>query len=296
MQDFKFLVFVTAHNPLARFDVLLKTLRGYEELPGLKDVFIYIDFEHESDKPLLAELLESNVSFNSLNIVVASEEWKGFSLTWAHKGLFREAVLNRYYDFYVYTENDMVFSSENFLYWFIYKDKLKKLNLEPGFCRYEAYGSKLVPFDNHRVWELNTTTKDVWGDRPYQVQSYLTPLDESFVGFVSLGNPYMGMMILDQPMAEQYVTSQSFDPIRSFDLTQFRCWPLADRSSMGLAFEKLPSTCEHRRVVPVVKVDNKLQIAPCGLLEHCDTKYSKGLEDQLGSVLDISEMFGYSSC
>lgn len=296
MQGLKFLVFVTAHNPLARFDVLLKTLRGYEEIPGLKDVFIYIDFEHEADKPLLTELLESNVSFNSLTVVVASEEWQGFSLTWAHKGLLREAVLNKYYDFYVYTENDMVFSSENFLYWFVYKDKLRKLNLEPGFCRYEAYGSKLVPFDNHRIWEVNTTTKSVWGDRPYQVNSYLTPLDESFVGFVSLGNPYMGMMILDQQMAEQYVTSQSFDPIKSFELTQFRCWPLADRSSMGLAFENRSAGCEHRRVVPVVKVEDKLQIAPCGLLEHCDTKYSKGLEDQLGSVLDISEMFGYSSC
>ena len=103
----------------------------------------------------------------------------------------------------------------------------------------------------------------------------------------------MGMMILDQQMAEQYVTSSSSDPIRSFELTQFRCWPLADRSSMGLAFENLLEGQEHRRVVPVLKVGNKLQIAPCGLGEHCDTKYSSQLEDKLGKVLDITEMFGY---
>lgn len=292
MEDYKFLIFVTAYDPLSRFDALLKTLRGYEEIPGVKDVFIYIDHGHGADEDVLKDLVKSNVVFNSLNIVVAPESYEGFSLTWAHKGLLREAVRNRYYDFYVYTENDICFSSENFLYWFLYKDRLRKLNLEPGFCRYESYDLKLVPFDNHKVWQLNRLTNDVWGNRPYQVQSYLTPLDNWFVGFVSLGNPYMGMMILDQEMAEKYIVSSSSDPVKSFELTQFRCWPLADRSSMGLAFENLRPNQEHRRVVPVVKVGNGIQIAPCGLVEHCDTKYSSGLKDKLGDVIDITEMFG----
>ena len=293
MENYKFLIFITAHDPLSRFDVLLKTLRGYEEIPGIKDIFIYIDYEHKADKDILKELIESSVTFNTLHIVVASEFWEGYSLTWAHKEMLREAVLKQYYDFYVYTENDIYFTSENFLYWFLYKDKLNKLNLEPGFCRYESYESKLVPFDNHRVWQLNKPTSAVWGDRPYQVESYLMPLDDWFVGFVSLGNPYMGMMILDQKMAEKYINSSSSDPVKSFELTQFRCWPIADRSSMGLAFENLRGRQEHRRVVPIVKTGNKIQIAPCGLVEHCDTKYSSELEDKLGCVLDITEMFGY---
>lgn len=293
MNDYKFLIFVTAHDPLSRFDALLKTLRGYEEIPGIKDVFIYIDYEHRQDESTFKELISSNVTFNSIQVIVASEEWRGYSLTWAHKGLLREAVLNKYYDFYIYTENDMCFTSENFLYWFLYKDKLKQLNLEPGFCRYESYGSLMVPFDNHRVWQINKPTRDVWGDRPYQVNAHLTPLDSWFVGFISLGNPYMGMMILDQEMAERYISSQSFDPVKSFDLTEFRCWPLADRSSMGLAFDCLRQGQEHRRVVPVVKNGDKLQIAPCGLIEHCDTKYSSELEGKLGQVLDITEMLGY---
>ena len=289
MKNFKFLVLVTAHNPLSRFDELLETLRGYEELPGEKNVFVYIDYEHKDDEKALKELLLSNLTFNALNIVVASEVWEGFSLTWAHKGLLREAVLNKYYDFYVYTENDMLFNSENFFYWLYFKDILKKHNLEPGFCRYEVYKDKFVPFDNHRVWSLSSETPSVWGDRPYRVQSYLTPRD-NFVGFVSLGNPYMGMMILDQDMAERYINSQSFDPLKSFELTQFRCWPIADRSSMGLAFEGLRHGQEHRRVVPLVKTDKGVQIAPCGLLEHKDTKYSAALEDK-EELIDLSSMF-----
>lgn len=293
MRDNKFLIFITAHNPLSRFDALLKTLRGYEEIPGIKDVFIYIDHEHRADKCILKELIVSNVVFNSVHIIAASETWEGYSLTWAHKSLLRNAVLNRYYDFYIYTENDICFTSENFLYWLLYKEKLKKLNLEPGFCRYENYSSKLVPFDNHKVWQLNRDTSDVWGDKPYRVNTYLAPLDDCFIGFVSLGNPYMGMMILDQEMAEQYIASSSSDPIKSFELTQFRCWPLADRSSMGLAFENLRPGQEHRRVVPIVKTGNRVQIAPCGLVEHCDTKYSLDLENKLGKVLDITEMFSF---
>ena len=62
---------------------------------------------------------------------------------------------------------------------------------------------------------------------------------------------------------------------------------------MGLAFEKLRGGQEHRRVVPVVKTGDRIQIAPCGLVEHCDTKYSLDLEDKLGRVLDATEMFGY---
>ena len=292
MNPFKFLIFVTAHDPLSRFDPLLKVLRGYEELPGIKDVFIYVDADHKSDVEDFKKLLETNVSFNALRIIVASEEWQGYSLTWAHKGLLREAVRNKYYDFYVYTENDMVFNSENFLYWYFYKDKLKKLNLEPGFCRYEVYQDKLVPFDNHRVWNLNGDTPMVWGDRPYRVQTYLTPLDE-LVGFASLGNPYSGMMILDQEMAERYVNSRSFDPLKSFEITQFRCWPLADRSSMGLAFEGLLPGQEHRRVVPLVKAGSRVQIAPFGLVEHCDTKYSLELDNKLGKVIELKEMFSH---
>lgn len=287
----KFIIFVTAHNPLDRFDCLLETLKGYDELLGYKEVFIYIDYGHKADKEQLKDLLLPNLKTLHIEVEVAPPEYEGFSLTWAHKNHLKLAIEAKAYDFYVYTENDMLFSSEHFLYWYRYKDFLKPLNLEPGFCRYEYFDGKCVPFDNHRRWKLNGFTKDVWGERPYKVQTFLTPSDESSFCFASLGNPYMGMMILDQEMGERYIASDSFDPVKSFELTKFRCWPIADRSSMGLAFEGLVGEQEHRRVVPLMRTDDLVHIHPCALLEHRDTKYSKLLKDQLGSVLDISELF-----
>jgi len=292
MNNSSFLIFVTAHNPLDRFDVLLKTLRGYSEIPGVIDVFIYIDSDHAEDKTALEELLKPNVELNSITVVVAEKKYEGFSLTWAHKPLLKQAILSKMYDYYIYTENDMLFSSEHFLYWHSWKDRLKSLNLEPGFCRFEKFEGKSVPFDNHRVVELNVPTRKVWGDIDFVSETVLTPND-AIAGFVTLSNPYMGMMILDQDMANVYVDSFSADPVKSFERVQHRCWPIADRSSLGTAFENLLPGQDHKRAVPVILDKGKLRVAPYAMLEHLDTKYSVELNQQLGSVLDISEIFGF---
>ena len=123
----KFFVAVTAHNPLERFDVLLETLRAYNKIPGHKDFYIFIDFEHKQDKDIVFDLLEPNLGVCGLNIVVAEPEYTGFSLTWAHKPLLIQAVQAKTHDFYVYTENDMLFTHKHFDYWVSWKDKLKEL-------------------------------------------------------------------------------------------------------------------------------------------------------------------------
>lgn len=286
----KFFVAVTAFDPLSRFDVLLKVLQSYITIPGKQDFYIFIDFEHRQDKKILIELLKPNLDACGLEIIVADPSYVGYSLTWSHKKLLFDAVVSESYDFYVYTENDMHFTYENFKYWWLWKDKLKSLNLEPGFCRYENLGGRLIPFDNHRKWSITGITTNVWEQRGYNVQTYLTPYSD-FICFASLGNPYMGMMILDQEMAKQYVYSDSCDPIKSFDLTKFRCWPIADRSSMGLAFENLNLHQEHRRVVPLIYKNKNMEIAKCGLVEHLDTKYSQEILTNGESLLEVSELF-----
>ena len=291
MNTYRVMFNITAHNPLSRVDQLLEVLRGYDEIPAAqKDVFIYINHEHKQDKETLLKVLEPNLKTLSLCVLVAGPEYQGFSLCWSHKPTLKLAVETKSYDIYIYSENDMVFNSEHYAYWLTYRQFLKPLNLEPGFCRFERYDHKCVPFDNYKKWRLTGPTPDVWGERPYQVQAYLTPTLD-LLGFVSLGNPYMGLMVLDQEMAETYIYSQSCDSAKSFALTRHRCWPIADRSSMGLAFEGLKSGQEHRRVVPVVRDEDKVVIAPYGLVEHLDKKYSTRLADEDGTLMDISEMF-----
>jgi len=186
----------------------------------------------------------------------------------------------------------MVFKDIHFNYWFKYKDVLKRKNLEPGFCRFERCGGKKIPFDNYRKWNLLGPTENCWGNISHNGSFIATPLDSSILGFVSLGNPYAGLMVLDQDQADKYITSDSCDPNKSYLKTGKRNWPIADRSSMGLAFENLLPKQEHRRVVPTVRIDNKITIPDYALVEHLDSKYSSTLL-QKESIIDTETMFAY---
>ena len=287
---FKFFIALTAHDPLSRFDPLLRALQNYSELPGSKTVYIYVDKEHEKDVPELCELIEANVENLDVYIHIADASYVGYSLTWAHKADLRAFVEKKSYDFYIYAENDMLFTQKNFNYWLSYKDKLKALNLEPGFCRYEVKNSSKIPFDNYYKYNLHGLTSSVWGDRPYEATTYLYLDNKDILCFVSLGNPYGGLMILDQEQADNYINSDSCDPYKSYALTKHRNWPIADRSSMGLAFEGLLPHQEHRRVVPLSRTDYGLTIPDFALVEHMDTKYSKKLPSD-SSLITTFSMF-----
>jgi hypothetical protein len=287
---FKFFIAITAYDPLSRFDPLLCALQNYEKLPGSKTVYIYVDKAHEQDVPQTNELIEANIENLDIYFIIAHESYVGFLLTWAHKPDLRSFVKSKAYDFYIYAENDMIFTKENFDYWFRYKDKLKALNLEPGFCRYEIKNSKKIPFDNYFRHNLHGLTQAVWGDRPYGATTYLYLEDPDLLCFVSLGNPYGGLMILDQEQANFYINSDSCDPYKSYALTKHRNWPIADRSSMGVAFENLNPGQEHRRVVPIQSTDYGLTIPDFALVRHLDIKYSKDLPDD-SSLITTFSMF-----
>lgn len=283
-------VAVTAHNPLSRIESTLAVLRGYERLPLDVYVEFFIDHEHSYDLDEFSLIVGSHVHLKRVSFSVADPSYTGFSLCWAHKPSLVRNVLDKKYDYYMYTENDMLFSAKQFSYWKDYKDKLKPLNLEPGFCRYEEYKDLDIPFDNYEVWNLQGPTKDVWGDRPYSCGFMLTPNDPNFLGFTSLGNPYSGFMIMDQEDAYRYIHSESCHPQLSYNKVGFRNWPIADRSSMGLAFEDLKPGQEHRRVVPIVSSSDSVEMHSCALVRHLDVKYSPQLykgED----TIDVKSMF-----
>jgi len=281
----KFLILVTAHDPLSRFDPLLKCLKEYAKFPFQTTVVIYIDYEHMRDQGDLRDLIEANICEKlNVEIVAAPSSYTGYHLCWAHKNLLRLAVTQSTYDYYMYSENDMLFTPDHLNYWLENKDMLKELNLEPSFCRYELNGDLKIPFDNYKRYNLTELTENVWHDIPHQAKIYLTPTHEKYLGFILLGNPYSGMMILDQEMAEEYIASVSSHPELSHRMVGHRNWPIADRSSMGIAFENLEEGQDHRRVVPLVRKGDWVTIADEGLIRHLDTKYSDNLLKQADCI------------
>jgi hypothetical protein len=136
---------------------------------------------------------------------------------------------------------------------------------------------------------LTYSTPNVWSSRGFEVTKTLV-IDRDVDFFVQLANPYYGAMILDQNGAERYIRSDSFDPEKSYARVGIRNWPIADRSSMGLAFEEVPAGCEHCRCVPVSRVGDQYTLLSFGLIWHDDNKYSKELEKIHGNLLSCDNI------
>jgi len=271
----KIWVAITAHKPLERIDCLVNLLRGYMEFPFTFETNIYIDYGSQDDVEILETLL-SEFSKLNIQVKVASPGYEGWFLTWAHKTDLALAILNKKADYYIYTENDMLMTYDNFKYYLKWKPVLAKYELEPGFVRYEKKYNKKIPFDNYYRYSLTKETPNVWSTQGYKVPNVLV-VDHSVSFFVALANPYYGAMILNQEDGYYYIRSDSYDPQKSYEKVGVRNWPIADRSSMGLAFENPPFGFEHRRCVPVRKVKDHYEILPCGLICHDDDKYTKNL-------------------
>lgn len=282
-------VAITANKPMERLSTLLRVVSEYEKFPHHVDLSVYIDYESQDDLEFVQKSL--NI-FKKVRAVakVAPPEYGGWYLTWAHKNAMAAEVLNRKYDYYIYQENDMVLTLANFEYWVTWSPRLKSLNMEPGFIRYEEFEGLRVPFDNHIRHKLRGKTPNVWGDVGFNVHIQLV-LDYDIKVFVQPANPYYGAMILDQSDAIRYVRSQSFKAEESYELVGIRNWPLADRSSMGLAFEYPPTGLEHRRFVPLVQRGDQYIPKECCLIKHDDYKYAPELKRKGQTLLDYSEMF-----
>jgi hypothetical protein len=280
----KLWVAVTAHNPLRRLSSLFTILKLYTQYELDVSVFLYVNYEAQDDVDKLSSLLRPFSEHIKVEIIVADPQYEGWWLTWAHKTDLTVACMRREYDYFIYQENDMCITWENFKYWLRWKPRLAPLGLEPGFIRYELFGNKKIPFDNFYRYSLTDLTPNVWSDRGFMVSKQLV-VDHEIKFFVSLANPYYAAMLLDADDAVKYVKSDSMDPMKSVELASFRNWPLADRSSMGLAFENPPSGCEHRRFVPVIEKDGSYVPHECCLVQHDDIKYSLELNEKFGNMI-----------
>ncbi len=283
---------VTAYNPLSRIETLLEVLKGYETLDLDKEIDITIDHEHAYDLDEFSLIVAGNTNLRRVSFTVASPEYVGYSLCWAHKPSLAYQIVNKKHDYYMYSENDILFTKKQFDYWIEYKDVLKEENLEPGFCRVEKVKDKFIPFDNYRRWNLSGVTSDVWGPIGYNCGFKFRPAESGVIGFTTLGNPYGGFMIMDQEDSEKYIRSDSSHPVKSHAKIGLRNWPIADRSSMGLAFEKLLPGQEHRRAIPLINENGKIKIPECALVQHLDNKYSSALLKN-SPMIDTDTMFTY---
>jgi len=274
----KFYIAVTAHGPLARPEAIEECLQlGWLSLPGWKDIYYFVDKEHEHEVIQFSERYLKANEWSQIHVMCCDERWNGWNLTWAHKPHMRQAIMSKAYDYYIYAENDIKFSLPNFLYWEKHKDHLRKQNLIPSFATFEKWeGSKSI-ITNHPM-QLNTKTFNPFWGRDYVALTHINTSGEDYAAFVSPENPYPCLMILDQADASRYISSPAHNMATAHTLAGDRGWGIPEAASMGLCFVNLRPGQEHRRVLPLNMVDGKPTVPDEGLVEHVDNKYTERIK------------------
>ncbi len=284
----KLWVAVAAHNPMQRVQNLLQLAYNYAEFEADVQLNIYINYEAQDDAETLRQLF-SVVNYE-VNVKVADPAYEGWYLTWAHKNDLASAVLSREYDYFIYQEDDMGIKEHHWNYYRKWRPVLSRVGLVPGFVRFENFEQRRIPFDNQEKHPLGGATRKIWGDIDFPVPVHLI-VDHEIHFFSQCSNPYYGAMILDWAEANQYIRSMSFDHNMSSAVVAPRGWPIADRSSMGTAFESVPTGYQHRRCVPLRKVKDKFEVLDYALIEHFGNKYSLAFAQGGLGLLDCSEIF-----
>jgi hypothetical protein len=266
---FRLLVAVTFHFRTSRLQLLYQVIRALVEYPvdALEVVLITNvgaqspEVQHLKDlcSPLFEALPErsgSRLELSVESVVGLPDPWL---LPWCHKNLIRDRFLDLTggYSHFIYIEDDILVSYDNFRYFVHYRDVLREHQLIPSFQRieYNDADNSLYVVDQLATNEFSTRNRVTAG-------SY---------DFVNLDNPYAAMFVLDHELASEYVRSASFDRSQSEQVNPE--WGVAERAAMGLCYENVPPGFTSRFVSPVDSV--KLTTPRWSWVYHMTNNYSK---------------------
>ncbi|KAA1251987.1 hypothetical protein F0Q45_01135 [Mycobacterium simiae] len=243
---FRILVAITFHFRESRLPNLFQIIRALSEFP-VKDLDIVVTSNVDDQdslgkvnslaEPLLKDYPLRSGSRKTLSIASFTDLADPWLLPWTHKGLIADRFLAKGSDYthFIYLEEDILFSFDNFCYFVHYREKLRAARLIPSFQRIE-YNDQ----DNHLYLLDQVGLSDFDARKHVDVDGY---------SFVNLDYPYDAMFVLDRELAEEYVQTRSFDIKGSKEVSPE--WGVAERAAMGLCFESPPQGFSVRYASPV---------------------------------------------
>jgi hypothetical protein len=229
---------ITFHFNLDRVVFLAETLRSLSEYPiTAMDIAVVTNTSRHQELALLRRLCAEILADKSASIRSYTDLTHPFDLTWCHKAIiaaeFVGANHGRYTHF-IYLEDDIRLSYDNFCYFVEFREYLRAFGLLPAFVRVEYSAGRGGFVASDAFWPVYVP-----------LQCHIPVAD---VIMLNMPNPYNPCFILDLELAEEYVRSRSFEQ----DASQAVCgWGVRERAAMGLCLEKVPAPFRTRYVVPV---------------------------------------------
>jgi len=157
-------------------------------------------------------------------------------LAWKHKSvLSRDISKANENSYFVYLEDDAIFTEANLIYFIEHRHRLRTHHLIPSFLRAEWN-------DNNSEW-INS---DSFERLPMILQGHLEIDNDT--RYVEVKNPYCALILLDLELAREYIESNS-SKLKSARYKHDFIWDTAATAALGLISEKIPEGRSSRTVI-----------------------------------------------
>lgn len=268
---------IAFHFNETRLPILAKVLKAQYSDQYVIETLLTTNTKESSELKKLVNTLESVCNVDSIRIVSFPNLPNPWLLTWAHKQIMYGEFLQDKFDYFVYTEDDIILSSTNILAWICFNNHLEHAeHFFPSFSRIEYSRLK-------KGW--------FFVDFSEPIDLRLTPhisLAESGnnIALYSLKHSYQAMFMYNRAQMKEYIESDRFVLQNCHALSNINhpTWGgggVAEASAYGISTSNVPHPFHSRNLLPIF-LDTGL-VHPAFLVHHATnihvdnpTKYSFG--------------------
>lgn len=272
----KVLAAIAHHFNVDRLQYLSSVFSGLAAFPDIDIVVTTNTFdvgEIEQIRLAFDQATQEVASVPHLEILSYGNLSHPFYLTWCHKEIMNSEFANKEssYTHFIYLEDDMKLDFLNFCYFIEFRETLRPFGLLPAFLRVEYSKNQGAFVNSDNRTKINLKQKSA-----LQIQELL---------FINPTNPYNAGFVMDRELIHEYLSSRSFDRLKSKSVSN---WDIRERAAMGLTFEKIPLGFHSRYVVPLSLESGKC--LRCAWIFHLPNNYADNPKTSFGKI-PMDELF-----
>ena len=173
---------------------LKKVCKNLYEISNETEIYVFTNKISEDEKKRIEHDLKSNIK-----IIVIEDILHNRLLPWYHLNLMRKLYERKDITHFLYLEDDILISKENFDYWVNGRKILKDFNLIPGFIRTE------INHETNELYAIDFVKKNKLKNLPEISINH----DYSFINHKY---PYQGMYLYDRELMKEHLFGPSSNP------------------------------------------------------------------------------------
>lgn len=277
----KLLICIAFHYKESRLVYLSQILGQHQFLADEVHVMILTNTDEVSSISNIRSAISRNSEFFKIEIVAFLDLLHPWILTWAHKTVFREKIIDESYTHFLYTEDDLEISRRNIDYWITNREILRGSGLYPSFFRVEWNVAQ-------KCWTSTDLTERINLQNVPKLS-----LIEGSRNYLNAPNPYQGLFFYDRELMSEHLDSPTSDinvygDIEKIFLNEQWGGGVAERANFALTFDQIPLGFTSRTVVPYFEKYGLID--PECYIHHLPNNYANLLPDLSNGKLAVIDL------